>query len=98
MGSPEISILMSIKDQGKYLKKCIESILSQDFENFEFLIINDASIDETSDILYLYASIDKRIKIFTIHSLNLEADSILIFHAPCHPEHSGRVRVPSGPL
>ena len=36
MGSPEISILMSIKDQGKYLKKCIESILSQDFENFEY--------------------------------------------------------------
>ncbi len=44
----------------KYLKEAIESILNQTFSDFEFLIINDASIDNSDDIILSYK--DERIK------------------------------------
>ncbi len=52
---------MSVYNGEKYLKDAINSILSQSFRDFEFIIINDASTDKTADILKSYA--DKRIKI-----------------------------------
>lgn len=45
--------------RGDYLKAAIESILNQSFEDFEFIIVNDASTDETNKILDYYT--DKRI-------------------------------------
>lgn len=59
----EISVLMSVYNDEKYLKKSIESILQQSFIDFEFIIINDGSTDSTQEILKFYSSIDKRIKI-----------------------------------
>ncbi len=60
----KISILLSAYNDGKYLPYAIESILNQTYENFEFLIRNDGSTDETFEILDRYRQIDKRIKIF----------------------------------
>lgn len=84
----KISILLSAYNDGKYLPYAIESILNQTYENFEFLIRNDGSTDETFEILDRYRQIDKRIKIFNdsnniglTKSLNLllkEAKSDLI--------------------
>lgn len=42
---------MSIKDGGKYLREAVESILAQTFTDFEFIIINDGSTDQTAKIL-----------------------------------------------
>lgn len=59
---------MCVYNGEKYLKEAIESILNQTYQNFEFLIVNDASTDKTSNILTQYQ--DHRIRI--IHnSLNL---------------------------
>jgi glycosyltransferase involved in cell wall biosynthesis len=52
---------MSVFNGQMYLNECIESILSQTFENFEFLILDDASNDSTYDIIKNYK--DKRIKL-----------------------------------
>ena len=49
----KISILLSAYNDGKYLPYAIESILNQTYENFEFLIRNDGSTDETFEILDL---------------------------------------------
>ena len=49
--SPAVTVLMSVFNGEAYLRKAIESILGQTFSNFEFLIINDGSTDDTSEIL-----------------------------------------------
>ena len=61
--SPKVTVLMSVYNGERYLKEAIDSILAQTFTDFEFLIIDDSSIDKTSDILRNYK--DFRIKIFT---------------------------------
>lgn len=68
MDIPEISVIMAVYNDEKYLKKAIDSILNQTFGNFEFIIINDASTDNTEKILLEYE--DHRIKILK-NELNL---------------------------
>lgn len=57
---PLVSVLMSTYNDELYLKESIESILRQTFTNFEFLIINDGSSDNTESIILSYT--DPRIK------------------------------------
>ena len=56
-----ISVVMSVYNSSKYLKKSIESILEQSFRDFEFIIIDDGSNDGTIDILKKYKETDDRI-------------------------------------
>ena len=58
---PKISVIMPTKNAGKYIAEAIDSILDQTFSDFEFLIIDDASTDNTLDIIRSYH--DKRIKL-----------------------------------
>ncbi|RJR15175.1 MAG: glycosyltransferase [Nitrospiraceae bacterium] len=58
---PEISVVMSTYNDGVYLEKAVKSILSQTFQNYEFIIIDDASTDNTAEILHTYD--DPRIRI-----------------------------------
>ncbi|MHA1284646.1 MAG: glycosyltransferase family 2 protein [Promethearchaeota archaeon] len=59
----KVSILMAIYNGEKYVTKAIESILNQTFKDFEFIIINDGSTDNTQYFLDLYSQKDKRIKV-----------------------------------
>lgn len=47
-----------------YIKKCLDSVLSQTYENLEVLIINDGSMDNCGDICEAYANKDNRIRVF----------------------------------
>lgn len=60
---PKISVIMSVFNHEKYLQKSIDSILSQSYKNFEFIIINDGSNKNTKKILELNKLQDKRIKV-----------------------------------
>ena len=64
MNNPEISIVMAVYNESKYIKLAIETILSQSFKNFEFLIVDDGSSDSTKTIIQSYK--DERIKLFCI--------------------------------
>jgi len=57
----KISVLMSVYNGELYLEEAINSILSQSFSDFEFLIIDDCSTDNTWEILSQYAEKDPRI-------------------------------------
>lgn len=61
MKNPKVTVLMSVYNGEKYLRKAIDSILNQTFKDFEFLIVNDGSTDKTAEILQFYH--DPRIKI-----------------------------------
>jgi chlorobactene glucosyltransferase len=48
---PAISILVPARNERKNIKKCIQSLLEQDYENYELLVLDDNSTDETLKIL-----------------------------------------------
>ena len=65
MNPPKISIIMAVYNGEQYLIECIESILQQSFQDFEFIIVDDASTDGTADILSSWVKKDTRIHILT---------------------------------
>jgi glycosyltransferase involved in cell wall biosynthesis len=64
--NPVISVLMPVFNAEKYLNKSIESILNQSFTNFEFLIFDDCSNDNSAALIKSY--FDKRIKLYKSQS------------------------------
>lgn len=61
---PLISIVMPVYNAGDFLVDSIESILDQTYDNFEFIIVDDASTDNSWQIIQTYAQKDNRIKAF----------------------------------
>ncbi|TXD81358.1 glycosyltransferase family 2 protein [Subsaximicrobium wynnwilliamsii] len=57
---PKVTVLMPVYNGDKYLRAAIDSVLAQTFRDFEFLIINDGSTDDTQNIIDSYT--DSRIK------------------------------------
>lgn len=56
-----VSIIVPVYNAGKYLKKCLDSIINQTYEHIEIILINDGSTDNSLDIINQYLEIDKRI-------------------------------------
>jgi glycosyltransferase involved in cell wall biosynthesis len=59
--SPLVTVLMPVYNGEKYLREAIESILNQTFSDFEFLILDDGSTDNSLDIIQSYK--DSRIRV-----------------------------------
>jgi len=69
---PKVSVVMSVYNDEKYLKESMDSILSQTFDDFEFIIVNDGSSDKTEEIIKSYN--DSRIVyVANIQNLGLPA-------------------------
>jgi len=62
--SPEVSIIIPTYNREKLLTRAINSVLTQTFKNFELIVIDDASVDNTEKILKEFQKKDKRIKYF----------------------------------
>lgn len=63
-----LSVIIPVYNAENYLKKCIESIRVQTYENIEIILIDDGSIDKSPQICDNYATIDKRIRV--VHKKN----------------------------
>lgn len=61
---PRVSIIVPVYNTEKYLPCCINSILTQTFTDFELLLIDDGSKDNSGKICDDYAKRDKRIRVF----------------------------------
>lgn len=61
MNKIETTIIMPVFNTWKYLSESIESILNQDYKDFEFIIIDDYSTDESREIIEKFEKQDKRI-------------------------------------
>lgn len=59
----KLSVIVSNYNNGEFLKKCIDSILEQSFKDYELIIIDDGSTDNSNLILREYQGKDTRIKI-----------------------------------
>lgn len=61
--NPQVSVITPVYNGAAHLAECIESVLSQSYENFEFIILNNASTDDSEAIIQRYAALDERIKV-----------------------------------
>ena len=59
-----ISIIIPIYNVENYLRQCLDSIIAQTYQNFECLLINDGSPDNSADICREYVSKDSRFRYF----------------------------------
>lgn len=64
----QISVIVPVYKAEKYLKRCVDSILSQTFTDFELILVDDGSIDSSPEICDRYAKEDRRVKV--IHKEN----------------------------
>lgn len=69
---PKISICVPAYNYAHFLPKAIESVLSQDFEDYELIILNDVSPDNTHEIATAYAAKDPRVR-YILNEKNLGA-------------------------
>lgn len=61
MSVPLLSVVVPVYNAEKYLSNMVDSILDQDFEDFELFLINDGSTDKSLEICNNYLNIDKRV-------------------------------------
>ncbi|WP_312491053.1 glycosyltransferase [Sphingomonas sp.] len=68
MTSPRITVALSVYNNGPYLAAALDSVLAQSFGDFELLIVNDGSTDDSRAIIDAYAARDARVR--AIHQAN----------------------------
>ena len=61
-GLPRISVICPCYNNGKYVAQAIESVLAQTYNDWELVIVNDGSTDESEQVVMQYAATDRRIK------------------------------------
>ena len=61
---PTISVIIPVYNAEKYIRRCVESILVQTFEDFELLLVDDGSPDHSGEICDEYAQKDSRVRVF----------------------------------
>lgn len=60
----QVSVIVPVYNSEKYLEQCIQSILNQNFIDFELLLVNDGSIDNSGIICEKYVGTDSRVRVF----------------------------------
>lgn len=68
MEKPEISVITAVYNIGKYLGQCLDSMLAQTFHEWELIVIDDGSTDDSPAICDEYAARDSRIRV--VHKAN----------------------------
>lgn len=59
--NPSISVIIPIYNASKYLRRCLTSVVNQTFEDFELILVNDGSIDNSLQICEEFRKEDKRV-------------------------------------
>ncbi|MBC8516443.1 MAG: glycosyltransferase [Nitrosopumilus sp.] len=53
--NPKVSIILPARNEEEYIEKCLDSLINQDYENYEIIVIDDSSEDSTGKIISEYA-------------------------------------------
>ncbi|MBQ9700504.1 MAG: glycosyltransferase [Lachnospiraceae bacterium] len=69
----KISIIVPVYNTEKYLRECLDSVLSQEYASYEVVCVNDGSTDGSLSILEEYSEKDKRIRVVTTENRGLSA-------------------------
>lgn len=63
-----VSIIVPVYNNGRYIKKCIESIVNQTYRKLQIILIDDGSTDESGKICDTYAEQDERIEVYHLEN------------------------------
>ena len=87
--TPEVSIITVTFNHELYIDECIQSVVSQSFKNWEQIIINDGSTDNTLKKCITWSKIDHRIKIYSQYNkgLTLLSESYNIALSKCRGKY-----------
>ena len=66
--NPTVSIIVPVYNAQEYLRRCVDSILGQEYQDFELLLMDDGSTDGSAEICDSYAQADSRVR--TVHKEN----------------------------
>lgn len=66
MANPKVSIIVPVYNAERYLRRCVDSILCQDFRDLELILVDDGSKDKSGEICDEYAAKDVRVR--TLHN------------------------------
>src|SRR5262245_15494806 len=58
-----VTVLTPVHNGGQYLAQCIDSVLAQAYQNWEYIIVNNCSSDHSLQIAQRYAAQDRRIRV-----------------------------------
>ena len=64
--NPKVSVIIPVYNNGRYLQKCLDSVITQTYKNIEVICINDGSTDESLDILKHYSKLNTKIGKITL--------------------------------
>lgn len=81
MRAPTVSVVVTCYNYGKYLKGCLESILSQSFTDLEIIVVNDGSTDDTDEVIGKFQGMDNIKYIKQVNSGQAKAKNAGIQHA-----------------
>ena len=91
----EVSVVVPIYNAGKKLEKCIKSILNQTFTNFELILVNDGSTDNSINICKKYELKDNRVRVidkkndlynfYMRYALNFDFDDLFNYYESKYP-------------
>lgn len=86
LNEPLVSIILPTYNGKKYLAQSIESCLNQTYTNIELIIVNDASTDDTPNIINKYSKLDPRIRIISNKKNKKLPGSLNVGHAASRGE------------
>lgn len=67
-GAPLLSVIVPVYQAARYLQACVESILAQDYDDFELLLVDDGSTDGSGALCDEYGERDRRVRV--VHQAN----------------------------
>lgn len=59
--NPKVSIILPARNEEKFIRKCLDSLINQDYINYEIIVIDDSSEDQTGKIILEYAKTNSKI-------------------------------------
>ena len=64
MSIPKVSVVIITYNRARFLPEAIESVIAQSFTDWELIVVDDASTDNTKGVVEKYSSVDSRIKYY----------------------------------
>ena len=64
---PRVSIIVPARNEEKYIRKCVDSLLKQDYPDFQIILVNDESSDKTLEIMKEYKKSNSIIKVLNVN-------------------------------
>ena len=71
MSKPLVSVVMAVHNNERYIAESIDGVLEQTYKNWELIVVDDASTDDSLKIARKYASEDSRIRTICLEECTL---------------------------